>query len=152
VPETLTAAALLEQFKKSGKHIAIINDEFGTVEGLVTLKDVLEAIVGDLPDSNRRHQPATKQREDGSWLIDATLTTGELKELLSVTGDLPHEDTADFQTLGGFVMTHFGRIPAAGDHFDWAGWRFEVVDMDRHRIDKVLLARVPDAATQKATA
>jgi putative hemolysin len=152
VPETLTAAALLEQFKKSGKHLAIINDEFGTVEGLVTLKDVLEAIVGDLPDLNRRNQPAAKQREDGSWLIDATFTTVELKELLNVNGELPHEDTADFQTLGGFVMTQFGRIPLAGDYFEWSGWRFEVVDMDRHRIDKVLLSRVRDAAVQKASA
>ncbi len=149
VPETMTAATLLEQFKKSSRHLAIINDEFGTVQGLVTLKDVLEAIVGDLPDSGQRSQPATKQREDGSWLIDATLTVEELKELLGVAGDLPHEDSADFQTLGGFVMTHFGRIPAAGDYFEWDGWRFEVVDMDRHRIDKMLLTRVSTPATQE---
>ncbi|HRJ48436.1 MAG TPA: hemolysin family protein [Opitutaceae bacterium] len=152
VPETMNAMHLLEQFKKSGKHLALVNDEFGTVQGLVTLKDVLEAIVGALPEPGQRSQAAVKQREDGSWLIDATLAIDELKELLRVTGDLPHEDTADFQTLGGFVMTHFGRIPAAGDHFTWNGWRFEVMDMDRHRIDKMLVSRAPDAAVQKASA
>ncbi|HRI82862.1 MAG TPA: hemolysin family protein [Opitutaceae bacterium] len=152
VPETMNAMHLLEQFKKSGKHLALVSDEFGTVQGLVTLKDVLEAIVGALPEPGQRSQAAVKQREDGSWLIDATLAIDELKELLRVTGDLPHEDTADFQTLGGFVMTHFGRIPAAGDHFTWNGWRFEVMDMDRHRIDKMLVSRAPDAAVQKASA
>jgi putative hemolysin len=152
VPETMNAMHLLEQFKKSGKHLALVNDEFGTVQGLVTLKDVLEAIVGALPEPGRRSQAAVKQREDGSWLIDATLAIDELKELLRVTGELPHEDTADFQTLGGFVMTHFGRIPAAGDYFTWNGWRFEVMDMDRHRIDKMLVARAPDAVVQKASA
>ncbi|MEY3774746.1 MAG: hypothetical protein RLZZ129_1526 [Verrucomicrobiota bacterium] len=152
VPETMNAMHLLEQFKKSGKHLALVNDEFGTVQGLVTLKDVLEAIVGALPEPGQRSQAAVKQREDGSWLIDATLAIDELKELLRVTGELPHEDTADFQTLGGFVMTHFGRIPAAGDHFTWNGWRFEVMDMDRHRIDKMLVSRAPDAAVQKASA
>lgn len=147
VIETLNAIQLLEQFKKTGKHIAIVNDEFGSVQGLVTLIDVLEAIVGDLPDHGpRREQPGARQREDGSWLIDATLPVDEFKTLLKLPTPLPHQGTADFQTLGGFVMTHFGRIPAAGDYFDWSGWRFEVVDMDRHRIDKVLVARTPPTA------
>ncbi|MEO6875883.1 MAG: hemolysin family protein [Opitutaceae bacterium] len=143
VPDTLTATQLLEQFKKSGKHIAIITDEFGAVQGLVTLIDVLEAIVGDLPSQGQRNQPEAKERDDGSWLIDATLATGELKTLLGITGDLPHEEEAEFQTLGGFVVTHFGRIPGVGDHFVWEGWRFEVVDMDRRRVDKVLVAKAP---------
>lgn len=146
VSDTLTATQLLEQFKKSGKHIAIVTDEFGAVQGLVTLIDVMEAIVGDLPEPGERHQPEAKRREDGSWLVDATLATSELKKLLGVTAELPHEDEAEFQTLGGFVITQFGRIPAAGDHFDWAGWRFEVVDMDRRRVDKVLVAKAPPPA------
>ena len=143
VTDTLTAIQLLEQFKKSGKHIAVVTDEFGAVQGLVTLIDVLEAIVGDLPEPGQRNQPEAKRCEDGSWLVDATLATSELKKLLGVTVDLPHEDEAEFQTLGGFVMTQFGRIPAAGDHFDWAGWRFEVIDMDRRRVDKVLVGKTP---------
>jgi putative hemolysin len=146
VSDTLTATQLLEQFKKSGKHIAIITDEFGAVQGLVTLIDVLEAIVGDLPSLGQRNQPAAKRRDDGSWLIDATLATSELKTLLGVTVELPHEDEAEFQTLGGFVVTQFGRIPMAGDHFDWSGWRFEVVDMDRRRVDKVLVSKTPPPA------
>ena len=151
VAEKLNTIQLLEQFKKSGKHIAIVTDEFGAVQGLVTLIDVLEAIVGDLPEPGQRNQPEAKRREDGSWLIDATLPTKELKTLLGLTVSLPHEDEAEFQTLGGYVVTQFGRIPAAGDHFDWAGWRFEVIDMDRRRVDKVLVAKAPaPAAEQKA--
>jgi putative hemolysin len=150
VPATLTAIQLLEQFKKSSKHIAIVTDEFGAVQGLVTLIDVLEAIVGDLPEPGRRNQPEAKRRDDGSWLIDATLATSELKTLLGLAVELPHEDAAEFQTLGGFVVTQFGRIPSAGEHFDWAGWRFEVVDMDRRRVDKVLVGKTPAAAEQQA--
>ncbi|HWA08652.1 MAG TPA: hemolysin family protein [Opitutaceae bacterium] len=145
VPEKLNTIQLLEQFKKSGRHIAVVSDEFGAVQGLVTLIDVLEAIVGDLPEPGRRVQPEAKRRDDGSWLIDATLPTNELKALLGLTAALPHEEQAEFQTLGGYVVTQLGRIPAAGDHFDWGGWRFEVVDMDRHRVDKVLVAKTaPD--------
>lgn len=150
VPETLNAAQLLEQFRKTGKHIAIVTDEFGAVQGLVTLIDVLEAIVGDLPDHGPRQAHAEiRRREDGSWLIDATLPVGELKNLIGLKSRLPREDDADYKTLGGFVMTYFGRIPAAGDWFEWGGWRFEVVDMDRHRIDKVLVGRAAVAVPAK---
>ena len=150
VPEGCFATAVLEQFKKTGKHVALVADEFGSIQGLVTLIDVLEAIVGDLPDQMRRAQPEAKRREDGSWLIDATLSITEIKELLKLR-DLPGEAEADFQTLGGFVVTQLGRIPAAADYFDWAGWRFEVVDMDRNRVDKVLVAHTPPpAVTQQA--
>lgn len=141
VPETMMAIHMLEAFKKSGKHIALVTDEFGAIQGLVTLIDVLEAIVGDLPALGSREAPAANQREDGSWLIDATLTTGDLKDMLHLD-ELPHENEVDFQTLGGFVVTNFGRIPTAGDFFECGGWRFEVVDMDRHRVDKVLVSKV----------
>jgi len=149
VTERLNAIQLLEQFKKSGKHIAVVTDEFGAIQGLVTLIDVLEAIVGDLPEPGQRNQPQAKRRDDGSWLIDATLPTGELKTLLGLTADLPHENEADFQTLGGYVVTQFGRIPMAGDHFDWAGWRFEVIDMDRRRVDKVLVSKTPPVVVEQ---
>ena len=150
VPEKMAASQLLEQFKKTGKHIAVVTDEFGAVQGLVTLIDVMEAIVGDLPEKGDRAQPEAKKREDGSWLIDATLPTAELKTLLGIDAALPNEASAEFQTLGGFVVTQFGRIPAAGDRFDWGGWRFEVVDMDRRRVDKVLVGKTPAAPVQKA--
>ncbi|HTB80651.1 MAG TPA: hemolysin family protein [Opitutaceae bacterium] len=151
VPETMYAMQLLEQFKKTGRHVALVADEFGSIQGLVTLIDVLEAIVGDMPAQGRRNQPEVRQREDGSWLLDATLATGELKALLSLE-TLPGEDEADFQTLAGFVVTQFGRIPMAGDRFDVAGWRFEVVDMDRHRVDKMLVGRVPPPAVVQQAA
>jgi putative hemolysin len=151
VPETMSCTQLLESFKKSGRHTALVADEFGSIQGLVTLIDVLEAIVGDLPAQGQRNQPEARQREDGSWLIDATLAINELKTILSL-GELPQEAAADYQTLGGLVMTQFGRIPTAGDHFDWDGWRFEVVDMDRQRVDKVLVSRVPPPATAQKEA
>ncbi len=149
VPETMNGVQLLETFKKSGRHAALVADEFGSIQGMVTLIDVLEAIVGDLPAQGRRDQPEARQRDDGSWLIDATLAIKELKEVLHLD-ELPQEAEADYQTLGGLVMTQFGRIPSAGDHFDWGGWRFEVVDMDRHRVDKVLVSRLPPPAAEAA--
>jgi putative hemolysin len=153
IPETTTAIQVLEQFKKTGKHTALVVDEFGGVQGMITLIDILEAIVGDLPDQLRRAQPEAKRRDDGSWLVDATLAIGEVKELLQLR-ELPGEKTAEFQTLGGFIVTQLGRIPVAGDFFDWNGWRFEVMDMDRQRVDKVLLAHTPatTADTKKASA
>ncbi len=144
VPETMDSIELLESFKKSGRHAALVADEFGGIQGMVTLIDVLEAIVGALPAQGQRDQPEARQREDGSWLIDATLAAGELKATLGIAR-LPQEAAADYQTVGGMVMTQFGRIPAAGDHFTWDGWRFEVVDMDRRRVDKVLVSRAPAA-------
>jgi putative hemolysin len=149
VPETMNCIQLLESFKKSGRHAALVADEFGSIQGLVTLIDVMEAIVGDLPAQGQRDQPQAKQREDGSWLIDATLAVNELKTVLHL-GELPQEAAADYQTLGGLVMTQFGRIPATGDRFDWDGWRFEVVDMDRHRVDNVLVSRLPPTEQKEA--
>ncbi len=142
VPETMMASAVLEQFKITGKHIALVNDEFGSLAGVVTLYDVLEAIVGDIPESGRSDEPEATQRPDGSWLIDATYDIDEFKELSNLD-DLPHEEETEFQTLGGFVVTHFGRIPTAGESFEHAGWQFEVVDMDRHRVDKLLVTPPP---------
>ncbi len=143
VSETMTAIQLLEQFKKVGRHTAIVTDEFGAVQGLVTLIDVLEAIVGDLPEPGQRGMPEAKKREDGAWLVDATLLTGEMKTLLGLDADLPQEREAEYQTVGGFVVTQFGRIPAVGDRFDCLGWRFEVAEMDRRRVDKVVVSRIP---------
>ncbi|MCU0793288.1 MAG: hemolysin family protein [Opitutaceae bacterium] len=145
VPEGMTVIHLIEQFRKTGQHLALVTDEFGAIQGLVTLIDVMEAIAGDLPEKGRRHAPEARKRDDGSWLIDATLLIPDFKELLGLD-ELPHQDTAEYKTAGGFVMTYFGRIPRAGDHFDHAGWRFEVIDMDRHRIDKLLVARLPEPA------
>lgn len=141
VPETVSGIQLLESFKRSTRHIALVTDEFGTVSGIVTLIDVLEAIVGDLPQRGKAAGPESHRRADGSWLVDATMAIVDVREVLGVAR-LPGEDRADFQTLGGFIMTHFGRIPKAGEFFEAGGFRWEVVDMDRFRVDKVLVARI----------
>jgi putative hemolysin len=146
VPETMMASQLLEKFKVTSKHVALVADEFGAVAGIVTLYDVLEAIVGDIPDPGESTEPEVNQRADGSWLIDGSYDVDELKELTDLE-ELPHEEETEFQTLGGFLMTQFGRIPSAGDYFDFESWRFEVVDMDRHKIDKVLVSKIVDGAT-----
>ena len=145
VPETMTAVQLLEQFKKTGRHTAVVSDEFGAVQGLVTLIDVFESIVGDLPEPGQRNQTGAKQREDGSWLVDATMPLADFKSLLKIGRPLPNEAEADYRTAGGFVVTHFGRIPAVGDSFEWAGWRFEVAEMDRRRVDKIVVGAAPAA-------
>lgn len=142
VPESMTVIHLIEQFRKTGQHLALVTDEFGAIQGLVTMIDVMEAIAGDMPEKGRRAAPEARKREDGSWLIDATLLVPDFKKLLGID-ELPHDDTAEFKTAGGFVMTYFGRIPRAGDHFDHGEWRFEVIDMDRHRIDKILVTPLP---------
>jgi putative hemolysin len=146
VPESMTAIQLLEQCKKTGRHTGVVVDEFGVVQGLVTLIDVFEAIVGDLPEPGERNRPGAKTREDGSWLVDATLPVADLKALLQVDVKLPNEGEAEFQTAGGFIITQLGRIPLPGDAFEWAGWRFEVSDMDRRRVDKLIVSRAPASA------
>lgn len=142
VPRSVTIVQLLEAFKKTGKHLALVTDEYGSIQGIVSLIDVMEAIVGDLPEPGDRRAPDAVQREDGSWLVDGTMEIEALKARFSL-GPLPGEDGDDFETLGGFVLARLAHIPAAGEHFEWGGWRFEVVDMDRHRVDKVSLSRVP---------
>jgi putative hemolysin len=151
-PESMTALQLLEQFKKTGRHTAVISDEFGAVQGLVTLIDVFEAIVGDLPEPGNRNQSGAKRREDGSWIFDATLPVAEFKATLGINGELPNEAEAEYRTAGGFVVTRFGRIPSVGDHFEWGGWRFEVAEMDRRRVDKVVASSVAAAGVPKPAA
>jgi putative hemolysin len=145
VPQTINAIQLLETFKKTGKHIALVSDEYGSIQGLVTLIDVMEAIVGDLPEPGDRRMPEAVEREDGSWLVDGSMDIEDLKTRFNLPA-LPGEEDEDFQTLGGFVLDRLGHIPNAGEHFQWGGWRWEVVDMDRHRVDKILLSRVPPSS------
>jgi putative hemolysin len=144
--EAMTAIQLLEQFKKTGRHTAVVSDEFGAVQGLVTLIDVFEAIVGDLPEPGQRNQEGAKRREDGSWIVDATMPIAEFGAAIGFGRPFPNEAEAEYRTAGGFVVTQFGRIPAVGDHFEWAGWRFEVAEMDKRRVDKVVLTAQPAAA------
>jgi putative hemolysin len=141
VPESMPVWKVLEQFRATGVHIAFVVDEHGGTQGLVTHHDILEAIVGDIePVKNAEDQMAV-QREDGSWLLDGALPVDELRELLELSR-LPGEESGEYHTLGGFVMSQIGRIPHPSDHFEYGGLRFEVLDMDRRRVDKVLVSKV----------
>jgi CBS domain containing-hemolysin-like protein len=141
VPESMRALKILELFKKSGTHIALIVDEYGVSQGLVTLIDILEAIVGDIPSVEDLADPEVVQREDGSWLLDGLLPIDEFKEIFQIQKLLPGEG-ASYQTLGGFVVVQLGHIPSTAEHFEWNRLRFEVIDMDGNRVDKVLVVPV----------
>ncbi|MBN1450682.1 MAG: HlyC/CorC family transporter [Anaerolineales bacterium] len=136
IPETTFASRALEVFKESNKELILVIDEFGGVTGLLTINDVLEEIVGDIEVG----EPQVTQRQDGSWLLDGMLDIDEFKELFHL-GTLPNED--DYETLAGFVLTSLGKIPQSADQFEWEGLRFEVVDMDARRVDKVLVTTLP---------
>ncbi|HET7394071.1 MAG TPA: hemolysin family protein [Candidatus Binatia bacterium] len=142
VPRTVSALEVLESFKKSGQHIALVVDEYGGIEGLLTHHDILEAIAGDIPFEGRPTDPKAVQRADGSWLLDGMLSVDEFKEVFQIE-TLPGEKRDAYQTLGGFVFTRMGRIPSVSDFFEWNGLRIEVVDMDGKRIDKVLVSSLP---------
>jgi putative hemolysin len=140
VPEGLPALRLLEMFKKSRTHMALVIDEYGGVEGLVTLNDILEDLVGDVASVDMPEEKQVVKRPDGSWLIDGKLHIEDLKEVLQIP-KLPGEESAQYQTLGGLVMLQTGRVPVTGDVFEAEGHRFEVVDMDGKRVDKVLVSK-----------
>jgi putative hemolysin len=146
VPETLPAVNLLEMFHEGGQHMAIVLDEYGGTQGVISLRDVLDVVVGDvtqaLPEATRR----AYRREDGTWLLDGMLSTEDFRELFTIE-ELPGESENVYETLGGFVMAHLGRIPNVGDAFDWNDLRFEVVDMDGRRVDKVLLIPADGSST-----
>jgi putative hemolysin len=141
VSENVRALTVIDQFKQTGIHVALVIDEYGGLEGLVTLNDLMEAIVGDLPSLEEDSEPLIIQREDGSWLVDGSLDIHELKTLVRQK-TLPGEAGGYFHTLGGFVVHFLNHIPQSGEHFEWGNLRFEVVDMDGPRVDKVLVTSV----------
>lgn len=140
IPETIPVLKSLESFKESGIHIALIIDEYGSLQGLVTMNDILESIVGDIPSHGEKENPEVVRREDGSWLVDGMQAVDDLKELVGAD-ELPGEDEDTYQTLGGFVMTQLGRIPKPGDKFTFDSVIYEVMDMDGNRVDKVLIKK-----------
>lgn len=137
VPEHLSVLKALELFRQDGTTLAVVIDEYGGTSGVLSLTDILEAIVGDLPSTEEPAEQRVVCRDDGSWLVDGSVPIDEVKELLQMKG-LPDED--QYQTIAGFVLHRLGRIPKSGDYADWGNFRFEVVDMDGYRIDKVLIA------------
>lgn len=136
IPETMLASRALEVLKKNNAEMLLVVDEFGGVQGLLTINDILEEIVGVMEGD----EPQATQRQDGSWLLDGMLEVDEFKEIFDLK-DLPHE--TEYETLSGFVMTSLGRLPQTADHFEWNNLRFEVVDMDGRRVDKVLVTSKP---------
>lgn len=150
-PEKATASRIVELFRRSDDHLILVIDEHGGVQGMITEHDLLEAIVGDIPSWGESSEPEAVQRADGSWLLDGLMNIDEAKELLGIA-NLPDEERANYQTLGGFIMSRLGAIPAVGACFQWGGFRFEVVDMDGRRVDKILATRAPGADESRAVA
>jgi len=138
LPNTVTALRALEIFKKSGEAMALVVDEYGDFEGLVTLHDILQSLVGDIAIPGDAASAAVVRREDGSWLVDGMVAIDEVKDLTRLA-HLPDEDTGEFHTLGGFMMARINRIPKAGDRVTVEGYRFEVISMDGRRVDRVLI-------------
>ena len=137
VPENTSILRLLKTFRESGLPIALVTDEYGSIRGLVTLHDILESIVGGVRRIDRPEPPSITRREDGSWLIDGGVVMEDLAEILPVD-ELPGRGS--YQTLSGFIMYVLQRIPSTGDHTKSNNFRFEVVDMDGNRVDKVLVS------------
>jgi putative hemolysin len=141
VPRTMTALQVLDHIKRSGSHLVLVVDEYGEIDGLLTHHDVLEAIAGEMPLGETPVQSKAVQRPDGSWLLDGMLAVDEFKEIFHLE-TLPGEKKDAYQTLGGFIFTQMGRVPSVSDYFEWNNLRFEVVDMDGKRIDKVLVSSI----------
>jgi putative hemolysin len=141
VPETLSGMELLEQFRASRTDLVFVVDEYGAVQGVITERDLLEAITGEFGAPSDDDAWAV-QRPDGSWLLDGLIPVPELKDRLTLK-ELPEEDRGRYNTLAGMIMLLLGRLPRTADAVDWQGWRFEVVDLDGKRVDKVLVQRTP---------
>jgi putative hemolysin len=150
VPDTLTVMQVVETFKKHRQTIAVVIDEYGNPQGLVTLNDVMQALVGDIATAGDKGDLDVVQRDDGSWLIDGGVTIERFKDVLEIEEELPEEGTGSYHTLGGFVMLRLGRVPKVGDKCEWNAIEFEVVDMDGHRVDKMLVTRISAGESETA--
>lgn len=139
VPESMDAMKILELFRKTGIHMALVVDEYGNVQGLLSLTDILEAIVGDIPSFNELGDKEITKREDGTYLIDGLVSIDEFKDYFHIK-KFADERSGVFHTIGGFIMYKLGRIPSSGDKLEWGDYKFEIVDMDGNRVDKILIA------------
>ena len=150
VADSTRALSLLEILRDEGAHLALVVDEYGDIQGLVTLNDLLGAVLGRLEtaESEATDEAMVVRRHDGSYLVDGGVSTEDLRELLTLSA-LPAEDDHDYNTVAGMVTARFGRIPHAGEHFEFGGWRFEVVDLDGARIDKLLIQSLADENTSE---
>jgi putative hemolysin len=147
VSDSTNALKLLEIFREEQQPVALVVDEYGDIQGMVSVNDLIGAVLGRAQATESGDlQPLVIERQDGSWLVDGRLSSEELREMLSLHS-LPGENDYDFTTAAGMVIARYGRIPRAGEYFDWQGWRIEVVDLDGARIDKLLISRTLLAAT-----
>lgn len=140
VPENTPALSVIERFKETHAKMALVIDEYGGVEGLVTIDDVLEALVGEMPEAEGPEEPRAVQRADGSWLVDGLFLLDDFEEMVDVP-PLPTEIVGHYRTVGGMVMALLGRLPVVGDRFKWGDYWIEVVDMDGRRVDKILVTK-----------
>jgi putative hemolysin len=138
IPDSMSALEVLERLRQTRTHIALIIDEYGGLEGIVTLADFVEAIIGEVPDVGESSEPEVVERADGTFLLDGMMPIDRFQQQFEIK-ELPHEGEGYYQTVGGFVMSTLGRVPTAGDLFEWQHVRLEVIDMDGRRVDKVLL-------------
>jgi putative hemolysin len=150
VPETMSLMTLLEQFKRTHLPVALVVDEFGGVEGLVSLTDVIGSIVGELP-SEPGDEPSIVRRDDGSWLLDGALDLDTVLRTLDAESLLSDHDRQHYHTLGGLAMLALGRVPRTGDLFQRGDYRFEIVDMDGNRVDRVLVSRTAEGSPRPST-
>jgi putative hemolysin len=151
ISDSTNALKLLEIFREEQQTLGLVVDEYGEIQGLVSINDLLGAVLGRVQSNeSSEEEPLIIQRNAESWLVDGRVSVDELKELLALN-KLPNEDDQDFTTAAGMVVAHYGRIPHAGEYFDWQRWRIEVVDLDGARIDKLLIIPAPDV-TQDAEA
>ncbi len=141
VSENLETLKLLNEFKENKEyvHMSLVVDEFGSVEGLITLNDLLEGIVGDIPGIDETDEPIATQRKDGSWLIDGRFGIDKFKELFNIDDSFPNEEEDGYTTLAGFILSRSGTVPDVNDVYEWERFRFEIVDLDGHQIDKILV-------------
>lgn len=144
VPDSLTVMQLVEEFRKHRQTLAVVLSEYGILQGVVTLNDVMEALVGDIATVEDVKDLDVVRRADGSWLLDGSVTIERFKDTLEIVDPLPEEEESVYNTVGGFAMMRLGRIPQVADSFEWNGLRFEIVDMDRHRVDKLLVTPLPN--------
>jgi putative hemolysin len=147
VPETLSGMELLDHFRASGVELVFVVDEYGAVQGVITVRDVLEAITGEFGTPSDDDAWAVR-RADGSWLMDGLIPVPELKDRLELR-ELPEEDRGRYNTLAGMIMLLLGRLPRTADVVQWDVWRFEVVDLDGKRVDKVLVSRTEQPETER---
>jgi putative hemolysin len=145
VPESVSAIDLLEQLKKQRAELAMIVDEYGDIQGMVTLTDVMSALVGEVQTGETDEQADAVKRDDGSWLVDGGMVLDRFRYVTGAELGFPDEGTGGYHTLAGFILYQLGAIPKTGEQLTWSGWRFEVLDMDGNRIDKLLATALPEA-------